>query len=131
MGDGNGTPRSWDILPSGGSSSLPRSWSILGSIPSWFKCVGRANSIRPYRGGDHGPSLSMILCRVSAPLNHRNGFSSLPHPTHIRKFRNANHAIPLPILQSPTYIQGYAAPDPAPSTKATPLMPQMSPEPDP
>lgn len=37
---GNGTPRSWNILPSRRSWSLPRSWPILGSSPYWFKCVG-------------------------------------------------------------------------------------------
>src|SRR5690606_13809587 len=93
--------------------------------------MGRANSIRPYRGGDHGPSLSMILCRVSAPLNHRNGFSSLPHSTHVRKSRNANNPTLLLFPQRPPSTLGYAAAYPAPSTEAFPNMPRMSPEPDP
>src|SRR5690606_9925389 len=45
-------PLSWPILLSSPSWSLPRSWPILGSLPYWFTSIGRANSIRPYRGSE-------------------------------------------------------------------------------
>ncbi len=115
---GNGTPRSWNILPSRRSWSLPRSWPILGSPPSWFKCMGRANSIRPYRGwGSRSKNPPPFPAGPIPPTFGNLATQTMLHSSHPPK--------------RPTSNLRYAAGIPAPSTEAFPNMPRMSPEPDP